>query len=165
MPVRMIFADAVDPGEGVPQVDVTAVASVEMVEADKVLVSYYRAFPQPDGTDENRVVVRLLWNADFWTSMGNIFERARAMIADQRSGAGSEADARETARRESMALIRAVGGLDREGETIKSRIARTAELLGWDVTRSENIWRGEARRIEAYEMDQLRALARPSKSG
>ncbi|MEI9804144.1 MAG: hypothetical protein WDN48_06310 [Pseudolabrys sp.] len=61
-------------------------------------------------------------------------------------------------RQEALALVKRVAGVIRENESIKARINRTAELLGWDVRRTEDIWRGEARRIESYEMDQLRAM-------
>jgi hypothetical protein len=41
-------------------------------------------------------------------------------------------------------------------------IERAARRLGWSYTRTEDIWRKEeARRIESFELDQLRALRQP----
>lgn len=156
----MIFADAMDDG-AVPEFAVTAVSSVEAVNKDHVRVSYYAVVPREGGgSSANRVVVRLTWNAAAWLGMAGVFERARAMIALRRGGdGGAAAAAREAQRQEGIALAKRVAGPALSGETVKARIIRTAELLGWDVRRTEDIWRGEARRIEAYEMDQLRASA------
>lgn len=46
------------------------------------------------------------------------------------------------------------------GEPQKSAITRAARLLGWSITRTEDIWRGEARTIHSFEMDMLRAMAK-----
>lgn len=43
-------------------------------------------------------------------------------------------------------------------ETIKSCIARAATKLGWTFSRTQDVWRMEARRIDAFEMDQLRKI-------
>lgn len=43
-------------------------------------------------------------------------------------------------------------------ETIKACIARAAKRLGWPVTRTQDIWRKDAARIDAFEMDQLRRV-------
>lgn len=46
------------------------------------------------------------------------------------------------------------------GDSIKTAIVRVARKLGWSIPRTKAIWYAEARRIDAAEMDQLRALAR-----
>ncbi len=43
------------------------------------------------------------------------------------------------------------------GATIARRVMLTARKLGWSYTRTNDIWRRQARRIDAFEMDQLRA--------
>ncbi len=45
------------------------------------------------------------------------------------------------------------------GGSIKETILRVARRLRWSATRTKAIWYAEARRIDAAEMDQLRALA------
>jgi hypothetical protein len=77
------------------------------------------------------------------------------MISDQ---APLQARALATKREAAMLVRRAGGGL-RPGETIKVRINRAATRLGWSISRTEDIWRLEAKRIDAFEMDQLREAA------
>lgn len=43
------------------------------------------------------------------------------------------------------------------GRTVGQQIAAVARKLGWSRSRTISIWYGEARRIDAREMDQLRA--------
>jgi hypothetical protein len=62
------------------------------------------------------------------------------------------------ARREAAELVRAVAEPQVKGELVKVAIARAASVLGWSYSRTEDIWRSEARRIEAHEMDQLRRV-------
>lgn len=50
------------------------------------------------------------------------------------------------------------------GDSVKSAIARAARRLRWSYTRTKAIWYAEARRIDASEMDQLRAEARQQAS-
>lgn len=45
------------------------------------------------------------------------------------------------------------------GESVKSAINRVARQLRWNFARTKAIWYGEARRIDAHEMDKLRQLA------
>lgn len=45
------------------------------------------------------------------------------------------------------------------GESVKHAISRVARQLHWNFARAKSIWYGEARRIDAHEMDQLRKLA------
>lgn len=157
--MKMIFAEVAKSDQPLPRYAVTAVASLETVGDAGVLVTYYVADDAGD-----RAVVELQWDNSYtWVSMGGAFNRARAMIAAQHAGAWDRERARDAVRREGMALIRSLAGPEVDGETVKARIARTAGLLpGWKVDRIEDIWRGEARRPEAWEMDQLRALAFPS---
>lgn len=63
--------------------------------------------------------------------------------------------AREHTRAEAAMLVRKVAGYSHR-ESVKTRIARAAERLGWSYRRTEDIWRREAARIEAHEMDALR---------
>lgn len=46
------------------------------------------------------------------------------------------------------------------GATIGERIQKTARALGWSHNRTRDIWHEQARRIDAYEMDQLRRARR-----
>lgn len=45
------------------------------------------------------------------------------------------------------------------GESVKHAITRVARQLHWNFARAKSIWYGEARRIDAHEMDELRRLA------
>src|SRR6266550_8621746 len=45
------------------------------------------------------------------------------------------------------------------GESVKDAINRVARHLRWNFARTKAVWYGEARRIDAHEMDQLRRLA------
>lgn len=46
------------------------------------------------------------------------------------------------------------------GEHIKAQIARAAHRLGFSYSRTEDIWRLEARTIHSWEMDVMRNLKR-----
>ncbi len=65
---------------------------------------------------------------------------------------------REAARMEAASLIAAVS-CRRVGEPVKQAIQRVAQKLGWSYTRAEDVWRLEARRIDSWEMDMLRAMS------
>ena len=67
---------------------------------------------------------------------------------------------REAAREEAASLVRQVASGRSMHETIEACITRVATLLGWSHSRTEDIWRREARRIESFEMDALRCYAR-----
>ena len=54
------------------------------------------------------------------------------------------------------ALVKTVVSVD-AGATIGERIRTTARKLGWDFSRTRDVWYEQARRIDATEMDQLRA--------
>lgn len=66
---------------------------------------------------------------------------------------------REAARKEAAALVRQVAGPRGHDDTIQACIARAASTLRWSYTRTADVWRGAARRIESFEMDQLRREA------
>jgi hypothetical protein len=59
---------------------------------------------------------------------------------------------------EAAARIKLVAGPKQRGENTKARMMRTTELLGWTYSRVHDVWYKIARRIDAHEMDQLRAL-------
>lgn len=59
-------------------------------------------------------------------------------------------------RREAARLIQLLGEPAVARERIKVSIRRTAALLRWEPSRAEDIWRLDARRIDAWEMDALR---------
>lgn len=60
---------------------------------------------------------------------------------------------------EASTLIRKAAEPRPVGDSVKSAIRRAAHRLGLTFTRAKNIWYGEARRIDAHEMDALRGLA------
>lgn len=61
-------------------------------------------------------------------------------------------------REEAARLVKAVAEPAIMGDTVKVCIARAAQRMRWTYNRTEDIWRMEARRIDAYEMDQLRRM-------
>ena len=63
-------------------------------------------------------------------------------------------------KREAMALVQELAEPLRPRERVKEWIGRAADALRWDFARVEDIWRGEARRIDSWEMDALRAAVR-----
>lgn len=63
---------------------------------------------------------------------------------------------RSEARKEAAALVRAVAEPSHPRDTVRARITRAAKRLKLSYRRTEDIWRGEAHRIESYEMDKLR---------
>jgi hypothetical protein len=46
------------------------------------------------------------------------------------------------------------------GASVSERIRAAARKLGWDFSRTRDVWYEQARRIDAHEMDQLRAARR-----
>jgi hypothetical protein len=60
---------------------------------------------------------------------------------------------------EASALLRSFVGDAPAGTKVKSLITSAAKAAGWPVTRAKDVWYGDARRIEAHEMDRLRAVA------
>ena len=64
-----------------------------------------------------------------------------------------------TAQAEARQLVELIAGPVRLGENVKAALARVARLTGLGDRRVRGIWNGEARRIEAGEMDRLRQAA------
>lgn len=60
---------------------------------------------------------------------------------------------------EASTLIRVAAEPRPVGDSVKSAIRRAARSLGFSFTRAKDIWYGDARRIDAEEMDALRKQA------
>jgi hypothetical protein len=60
---------------------------------------------------------------------------------------------------EAATLIRQAAEPRPVGDSVKAAIRRAAMRLGFSFSRSKDIWYGDARRIDAGEMDALRGLA------
>jgi hypothetical protein len=60
---------------------------------------------------------------------------------------------------EASTLLRSFVGDAPAGTKVKSLITSAAKAAGWTVTRAKDVWYGDARRIEAHEMDRLRSVA------
>ncbi|MCJ2080728.1 hypothetical protein [Methylobacterium sp. J-090] len=56
-------------------------------------------------------------------------------------------------------MVELIAGPMRLGENVKSALARVARATGLGDRRVRSIWNGEARRIDATEMDRLRQVA------
>lgn len=65
----------------------------------------------------------------------------------------------DAAKVEARDLIELIAGPMRLGENVKSALARVARATGLGDRRVRGIWNGEARRIDAPEMDRLRRVA------
>lgn len=64
-----------------------------------------------------------------------------------------------TAQAEARRMVELIAGPMRLGENVKSALARVARATGLGDRRVRSIWNGEARRIDATEMDRLRQVA------
>ena len=60
---------------------------------------------------------------------------------------------------EATTLIRRAAEPRPVGDSVKGAIRRAAYRIGFSFTRTKDIWYGDARRIDAEEMDALRKLA------
>jgi hypothetical protein len=60
---------------------------------------------------------------------------------------------------EARALIRQCAEPRKVGELVKEAIFRASRRLEMPVSRARDIWYGDARRIDAHEMDRLRRAA------
>lgn len=60
---------------------------------------------------------------------------------------------------EAAELVRCAAAPSDRG-SIKAQISAAATKLKWKFSRTREIWYGRARRIDAHEMDALRALAK-----
>src|SRR5215813_8904428 len=57
---------------------------------------------------------------------------------------------------EASCLIRRVAGPREVGDSVKALIRRASRRLGWQFSRTKDVWYQDARRIDAEEMDRLR---------
>jgi len=64
-----------------------------------------------------------------------------------------------TARSEARELVELIAGPLRLGDNVKAALGRVSRATGLGDRRVRGIWNGEARRIEAEEMDRLREAA------
>ncbi|KQP82881.1 hypothetical protein ASF57_12155 [Methylobacterium sp. Leaf117] len=64
-----------------------------------------------------------------------------------------------TAQAEARHLVELIAGPMRLGENVKAALTRVSRATGLGDRRVRGIWNGEARRIEAQEMDRLRQVA------
>jgi hypothetical protein len=60
---------------------------------------------------------------------------------------------------EAQALVRQCAEPRPAGDLVKSAIRRAAQLLDMPFARTRDIWYGDARRVDADEMDHLRRAA------
>ena len=60
---------------------------------------------------------------------------------------------------EASTLVRRVAEPRPVGDKVKAAIVRAARRLGFPVSRTKDLWYGDARRIDAHEMDALRERA------
>ena len=60
---------------------------------------------------------------------------------------------------EAQTLVRRCAKPSSTGESVKAAIRRASQLLSLPFSRVRNIWYGDARRIDAHEMDRLRQAA------
>ena len=84
-------------------------------------------------------------------------------ISDQKAAARAPFNTnisalRDSAREEAAHLVRLAAEPRTARDTITKCMHRASLRLGWSYTRVEDVWRKNARRIEAWELDQLRAL-------
>lgn len=56
-------------------------------------------------------------------------------------------------------LVRRIAEPRDVGDSVKAAIVRAARRLGFPFSRTKDLWYGDARRIDASEMDRLRDLA------
>lgn len=80
-----------------------------------------------------------------------IMESEMSEFASEKSEMSSVAEA--------SLLIRKAAEPRPVGDSVKMAIRRAAHRLGLTFTSAKTIWYGEARRIDAHEMDALRGMA------
>ena len=78
----------------------------------------------------------------------------------ERPGFSSEKSDKASEISDAMRMVRIAAGPRLVGDSIKAAIGRAARKLGWSFTRTRDIWYGDARRLDANEMDALRAIQR-----
>jgi hypothetical protein len=60
---------------------------------------------------------------------------------------------------EAQTLVRVIAEPRAVGDSVKTSINKAARRLGFSFSRAKDIWYGDARRIDAAEIDKLRELA------
>jgi len=66
--------------------------------------------------------------------------------------------------REEASLLVRQAAERRAGDSVKAAIVRAARALGWAHSRTRDIWYGNAHRIDAVEIDALRAAAKEAQT-
>jgi hypothetical protein len=78
----MRFKDAVDYGDA-PTVFISGMTTVSLVSPNVIEIAYYRVVELPDGSTENRIVMRVLWDKDQWMAAAMTEAEARAAIMER----------------------------------------------------------------------------------
>lgn len=60
---------------------------------------------------------------------------------------------------EAQTLVRTIAEPRAVGDSVKVSISKAARRLGFTFSRAKDIWYGDARRIDAAEIDRLREIA------
>lgn len=82
------------------------------------------------------------------------------VLASERPGNQSEISDKASEISDAMQMVRVAAGPRLVGDSIKAAIGRAARALGWSFTRTRDVWYGDARRLDASEIDALRAIQR-----
>jgi hypothetical protein len=61
---------------------------------------------------------------------------------------------------DAMRLVKLAAEPRPVGDSVKEAVNRASRALGWSVSRTRDIWYGEAHRLDSREMDALRAVER-----
>lgn len=67
-----------------PEVYVSGVKSICQISQGIVRITYFAVFERPDGTLEQRVVLRILRDIDEWLAAATIYREAKAAMAERR---------------------------------------------------------------------------------
>lgn len=79
------------------------------------------------------------------------------LTATRQTVAQGDSERMENASKEMERLLKQVAAPAQPGESVPQVISRVARRLGWERGRTKRLWYGEARRIDAEEMDAVRA--------
>lgn len=80
--------------------------------------------------------------------------------ASEKVDAVSKFSDRQSEISDAMRLVKLAAGPRVGGESVKLAIGRAARSLKWSFSRTREIWYGNARRLDAHEMDKLRSIER-----